>query len=409
MSQWLALAVRNVRGNARRSVLLGTTIAVGTVALVLFINYIAASLWGMRESTIRGGLGHFQIATLKYFDGYAEQQLQYGLGLDDLAQLQEQLSQEKAVRRILPRLLFSGLVSNGPRTLNFQGFGVDPLGEKIAFGPYRTFTSGEPLNSSDKTRFQVVLGQELARRLSVKPGDSVTVMSTTVNGSINAIDLEVTGTVSTGIPETDLYLLQVPLSTVQELLRTKKISYLSVLLNDTELTPEIATRVQQQLRDRYQVKTWEDLAPLYKQVLSLLMSQFIVFGVIIAIVVFLGVATMTLTTIYERAREIGTMRSMGISSSTIRRLFVWEGMMQGVAGALVGGTIAWVATIAINAAHFVMPPPPGRNVGVLLNLLWIHTNVWPIIIIFPVIAMIASWYISRRIGHMQIIEAILSL
>ena len=176
MNQWLTLALRNVRGNMRRSFLLGATISVGTIALILFINYIAASLWGMRESTIRGGLGHFQIATSNYFDGYAEQQLQFGLEPGDVTQLQDSLSHENHVRRVLPRLLFNGLVSNGPITLNFQGFGVDPAGERIAFGAFRTFTSGEPLQLGDKLRYQVVLGKELARRLSVKPGDSVTVV-----------------------------------------------------------------------------------------------------------------------------------------------------------------------------------------------------------------------------------------
>ena len=59
---------------------------------------------------------------------------------------------------------------------------------------------------------------------------------------------------------------------------------------------------------------------------------------------------MTLTTIYERAREIGTLRAMGISHAAIRRLFVYEGMLQGLFGAVAGGVLAWVATLLVNGA-----------------------------------------------------------
>lgn len=406
MNQWLLLALRNVYRNARRSALLSCTIAIGAMALLIFVSYIAASLSGLRESTIRGGLGHLQIAAQGQFDGYADQQLQFGLDLSERTQLEHILTQENGVRRIVPRLLFSGLISNGPRTLNFQGYGVNPEREQQAFGVFQNLTAGQRLNNTTAGRYQVLLGQEMARRLSVKPGDSITVMTTTVNGSINAIDLDISGLISTGIPETDLYLLQVPLATAQELLRTTKISYLAVLLADTEMVPFSSAHIRQQLGQHYQIKTWQQLAPLYQQVLTLFRNQFVVFGIIIGIVVFLGVSTMTLTTIYERAREIGTLRAIGIPTTAIRRLFVYEGLMQGLGGALTGGVIAWIATILINLAKIELAPPPGRNVGVLLNLLWVPSYAAAIIGLLPLIAMLASYLISRRIGRLSIVDAL---
>lgn len=408
MRQWLTLALRNVRRNGRRSLLLGGTIAVGTVALLLFVAYIAASLDGLRESTIRGGLGHAQLAGAGQFDGYAEQQLQYGLERGALARIEALLAKEPQVRRVVPRLQFGGLVSNGPRTLNFEGSGVMPDRERQAFGAFQTLSAGAPLSAKPEGRYQVLIGKEMARRLAVKPGQSITLMTTTVNGSVNAMDLDVVGLVATGIPQTDLYLLQMPLETAQELLRTEKVSSVAVLYQDTAQADAVTLRLRHALASvgPVELRTWQELAPLYSQVLNLYRNQFLVFGIVICVIVFLGVAAMTLTTIYERGREIGTMRAMGIAHALVRRLFVMEGMLQGVFGACAGALTAFVAIMLVNAAHIELAPPPGRNAGVLLQMLWVPSYSAAIVVALPLVAMLAAWIVSRRIGRMPIMSSL---
>lgn len=408
--QWLVLARRNVWRNGRRSLLLGGTIAVGTLALLLFVSYIAAALDGLRESTVRSGLGHAQIAGAGHFDGYAEQQLQFGLGHTQQAQIEALLARQPEVRRVAPRLHFSGLVSSGRRTLNFEGTGVLPGRERQAFGAFQTLAEGAALDDDDggegddERRYRVVLGREMARRLAVRPGQSVTVMTTTADGAVNAMDLEVAGLVATGIPQADLYTLQLPLVTAQELLRTDKVSALAVLYRDTEQADAVSARVAASLAaiGGLELRTWRQLAPLYGQVLNLYRNQFAVFGVVIAIIVCLAVAAMTLTAIYERAGEIGTMRAMGIPHAHVRRLFVLEGLLQGVLGAGSGAVAALAATFALNAARLELAPPPGRNAGVLLHLLPVPEYYAAMLCALPLLAAGASWLISRRIGRMAI-------
>jgi len=407
MTQWLVLAHRNVLRNGRRSLLLGGTIAVGALAMLLFAAYIAASLEGLRESTIRGGLGHAQVTALPPADGYAEQQLQYGLDAGERERIESLLEKNEGVRRIAPRLQFSGLVSNGPRTLNFEAQGVDPLRERQAYGAFQVLAEGEPLRAGEAGRYQALIGREMARRLGAKPGQSLTLMTTTVQGSVNAMDVEVAGIIATGVPERDLYTLQLPLETAQELLRTKKISSLSVLYQDTAGADAQSAAIATALGSKVRLARWQELAPLYPQVMALFRNQFIVFGAIIGLIVFLGVAAMTLATIYERSREIGTLRAMGIPQTMVRRLFMFEGLLQGAFGALAGGVLAWLATIIINAAGVELAPPPGRNVGVPLHMLWLFQPSLAIMAVLPLVAMTAAWLTSRRIGRMPV-KAILT-
>jgi putative ABC transport system permease protein len=406
MNQWIQIALRNVWRNRRRSFFLAGTVAIGAMALLMFIAYIAATAEGLRESIIRGGTGHLQIAKIGHFDGFEEQQLQFGLSVEDRVKVQTILQKDKRVKRIVARLSFGGLVSNGQRTLTFQGSGTQPDRERQAFGIFQKIKQGEPLSADADQSYSAVLGQEMARRLGVQVGDTITVMTSTVFGSINAIDLQVAGTLSTGNPEADLYTLQLPLTTAQELLRTQKISRLAVLLTDTQDTEAVSADLQQQLSGLAEIKTWQQLVPTFAQVVTLYRNQFIVFGFIIGVVVFLGVSTMTLTNIFERSREIGTMRAIGIATTRIRLLLTVEGLLQGVIGVLGGWLLAAVCSWLINTIGVTLPPPPGRNVGVLLRLLWVSEYASPILLILPMIAMLAAFFISRRISRMPVVQAL---
>lgn len=402
------LALRNVMRTARRSAMLGCTAGVGAIALILFVGYITASLYGLRESTIRSGIGHLQIFSQDKSGDYSNQQLQFGLEKKEFENLKEILMRDFNVRRIVPRLTFDGLISNGPHTLNFQAVGVDPKNERQAFGAFQNLVSGHHLLSTEKGKYQALLGSEMAKRLGVSPGDSVTIITSTISGSINAIDLEVCGLISTGVPETDLYFLQLPLQSAQELLRTTKLSYLAVLLANTDLTESSATLLHSKLKSSQEVKTWSDIVPLYHQVLSLYVNQFAVFGIIIGIVIFLSVSTMTLNTLYERKKEIGILRSMGISVAAVRLLFVYESFIQSLVGSLTGAVIAWILIVLINLAKISLAPPPGRNIAVMLNLQWIPSYAMFIIIVLLLVAMLASWLVTGRIGKMPVVNSLSS-
>jgi putative ABC transport system permease protein len=406
MSQWIYMAGRNVWRNGRRSMFLVGTVAIGTMALLLFVAYIAATAEGLKESIVRGGTGHLQIGKVGQFDGYEEQQLQFGLSPEERDGIQRVLAGDNRVRRIVPRLAFGGLVSSGQRTLTFQGTGTDPNKERQAFGIFQNIKSGDALRGGDDAAYSAVLGQEMARRLGVKPGDTVTLMTSTVFGSINAIDVTVAGITATGNPESDLYVLQVPLTAAQDLLRTKKISRLVVLLKDTGDTAAVRDALTTTLRGKADVRDWRTLVPIFEQVLTLYKNQFIVFGVIICIVVFLGVSTMTLTNIFERSKEIGTMRAIGLAAATIRMLFTIEGLMQGVIGVVLGLALAGLFSWFVGTVGVTLPPPPGRNVGVPLRLLWVPEYAAAILAALPVIAMAAALVISRRISRMPVVQAL---
>ena len=407
MNQHIAMAFRNVLRNFRRSSFAAATIAIGGLALIAFVGYMLATFSAIRESTIRGGVGHFQIARQGQFDGYAEKPLQFGLDAAEQDAVSSNLERDTRVRRVVPRLNFGGLISNGDQTLTFQGVGVQPNIEQQAFGSFQVISSGHRLNSDIARANEVLLGKEMARRLGVKPGDQVTLMTSTVKGALNAIDVTVAGLVATGNPDSELYLLQIPIAAAQELLRTNKISLFAVLLqNNSESL--VAMPILPRSASQWEVREWRQLVPVYDQVVALYRNQFVVFGSIIALVVFLSVGTTTLTSIFERSREIGTLRAMGISESNVRLMFSLEGLILGFGGSVAAGSASFLIINVVNKLRITMPPPPGRNVGAVLHLEWDWVVAAEILTFLIFLCGAASWIISRRVARMQIVSALAS-
>ena len=406
MTRWLNMAWRNIWRTRARSSFLIATVALGCASLLLFACYIQATIAGLRESVVRGGTGHIQLAIRGQFDGVEEQQLQFGLIAEEQHRLERVLRGDDRVRRVAPRLAFGGLISTGQRTLTFQGTGVDPDLERQAFGQFVHVETGRMLTGAADDRYAAILGRELARRLDVRPGDNVTVMTSTVHGAINALDLRVQGTVSTGSPDADLYFLQLPLASGQELLRTRKVSRLIALLKSTDDTDGLAAAMRDRLGTSVEIRTWRQLNPIYEQVLALYATQFTVFGVIISSVVFLNVATITLTNVVERAREIGIMRSMGISAGSVRMLYACEGFLQACAGAMLGIATALVCIGLNRIADIRLPPPPGRNTPVPLMLLWANDSALLVTVTLVAIASCAAYLMSRRISLSRITKLV---
>lgn len=402
---WLTLAARNVLANRRRTFVAVAAIAFACIALIVFAGHINNVRQGMKYAFINAnGSGHIQFAGKGAWDGFAEEQLQFGLTPSQATALETLADKTPEVRRVVPRLAFSGMVSSGARSLPFSGTAIDPRAERAAFGSGSAVKAGQgltPRNAEDG----VVLGAEMARQLGVKPGDYVTVMTPTVSGALNAMDMTVLGIRELGQVQAETYYLQARLPTVQKLLLTDKISTLVILLEDGANVAAAQKRLMG-AAPGIEARDWLQLNPIYTQVMNGYETQFRVFGGMIIIVTLMGVAVLILTSILERAKEIGVMRALGLSRFQVRGAFVLEGLLLCLAGlaagVLLGAGLSWL----VNVLKLSMPPPPGMKTGYPLRLLWDWWAPVQIAGAVMVLGLAASWISSGRIARLRVVQAL---
>jgi putative ABC transport system permease protein len=111
--------------------------------------------------------------------------------------------------------------------------------------------------------------------------------------------------------------------------------------------------------------------------------------------------------VVERTVEIGTLRAMGLRRSGIRRLFVCEGLLLGVIGAVLGVTISIALSVAINHSGLTWTPP-GYVMKVPLNIyVWGENGLMlGCALGLVVVAVISALWPANRAARMAVVDAL---
>ena len=398
---WFKFAVQNTLRNRRRSLVTVIIAALGTAGILLAGGFALFTYESLAEASARES-GHLIVATASQFSKDEDVPLQYGL--DNVGALRDGLLADTQVRAVLPRVEFSGLISNGDKSVVMVGRGVEPDAEFAVKGPFLTITQGEVLTGGG-TQADVMLGEALARNLKAKPGSSLTLLASTSDGALNALDVRVKALFSTGVPDLDKRLVYTDVATAQKLLHTPRVSSLGVFLSRMEFTAGARERLAAKW-PALQVQTWEEQAVFYTAVRDLYNRIFGALGLIIAVIVIFVVTNAMSMAIIERTREIGTLRALGTLPAQLVRALSLEGMVLGGVGALTGAAVALGISVLLYVVPVEMPPPPGRSVGYPLNI-----TIDPALYLLTMVAtvaltMLASAWVARRTVTLPVVDAL---
>jgi putative ABC transport system permease protein len=406
MRKFLLLAFRNVFRNRRRTLMTLLMVGGGVAGMLLAGGYFAFMTNGLRESTIRNGLGHIQIFTAEHFKRDEVRVLD--TGIDNWRQVAATVQSAEHVRGVAPRIEFYGMVSNGQKSSVYMGSAVDPDAERsLGFATY--LVSGHDLDAKQSADVQALIGTGLAKSMNVKVGDGLTLLAVTSDGALNGIDVEIAGIVQTGVADLDARYLRIPLGAAQRLLQSDRVTNLVVGLDATantdrvydELTPRLSHLPQQM-----EMRKWIDLATYYKQVRNLFNGIFLFMGVIVFFMVLMSSVNTLLMSMFERTREIGTMLAMGTPHAWIVGLFMAEAALLGLLGAAIGVAGGNLVGVLLNLLNLRLPPPPGYTVGMLFHVLREPAQMAGTSILVIVSLVLASILPAVRASRLRITEAL---
>lgn len=194
------------------------------------------------------------------------------------------------------------------------------------------------LNDLYTTANGLIIGEGMATRAGLKMGDTVSAIAT--NG--NSIKMKIVGIFYSGMSGKDngeAYTLLKKAQILHD--RPNVINRINVKMNDIYRAETFAAWLEG--RFGFRAVSWQETS---RNILTIFMIQRLVIfssvGAILTVACF-GIFNIVSTVVYEKIRDIAILRSMGFSSRDIRRIFVLEGLMVGIAGAVVG----WVVGTAI--------------------------------------------------------------
>ncbi len=400
-----SLAWRNLVRQKRRTVLMGAVVAFGFAAFALAGGFIAQSFEGLKEGTIRT-VGQLQVVDRRAMKGTEEKTLEFGL--HDASRARAISSRDPAVSAVLPRIDFVGLAASGAKSVPYLGVGVDPEPEAAATYARELIVAGKYLSGDGGDG--VVLGTGLASALQVKTGDSITLMATTPDGSLNAVDAVVTGLADVQIKELNDRYLACGTALASRLLQSPEtVSKLVVFLKRGADEGRTAGRLRLALNAAgypVAIRNWRELAVFYGQVKLLYIGIFGFVGAVLVVIVILSAAIVMTMAVTERTREIGTLRALGTRPSGILKMFLTEGTALAIAGCAAGMILALLVRAILNASGIILPPPPGATHGMP-----IHVQFYPLayaagLLVMIATMLLASYFPARRAARLSIVDAL---
>ena len=232
--------------------------------------------------------------------------------------------------------------------------GILPEKQKLVGDVNKHVVDGD-LSELAPRSYKIALGIDLAQQLGVFPGDKVTVITTQVKvtpaGMIPRTKrFTVAAVYRMNMGQYDASTAFIGMRDASKLFRTRKdVTGIRLKLEDLYKAPQLAQQLQQQLGKGYKVDDWGSENKSLFQVMKTerLVMSFILF-LIVLVAVFNLVSTLVMA-VNEKQADIAILRTQGISAQQVKKIFMVQGTIIGLAGAVIG------AILGVILAHNIDP------------------------------------------------------
>lgn len=403
----IRLAWRNLWRHQRRSLITATAMAIAValcMAVTAFQDGMAAKLF---EVMVEQQLGHLQVhhpdypAAQRMFDTVPELEATLG-GLEGL----------EDVAHAAPQLNGFALVGGPEETSGGQLVGVDPRREQAVTRAHERIVEGRFL--AEEPNAEIVLGVGLAKEIEVGLGASVVVVTQASDGSLGNALYEVVGLFRTGNTQLDKAGTMMHLADLQELLVLPDQAHkVTVLGHDPDALQSLKQTVQGVVPESVEVETWEEASPEASQMMAMMdFSSGIMLFLVFAVASF-GVLNTMAMSVFERTRELGVLKALGLRPAKLVQLVVVESFFLAALAGTIGLVLGAILDALVVVYGFDMSNGDGEGMsfqGVTLDPV-IRGQVEPgsIVMILAALLLVsvgASLFPAWRASRLDPVEAI---
>jgi lipoprotein-releasing system permease protein len=266
---------------------------------------------------------------------------------------------------------------------------------------------------SKKSQPGVVLGMALADKLGAMVGSEITIVSP---AGVDAMIVQysqpemrkftVVGIYDSRNKEYDSHYAFVSLSAARKLFRYQKsVSGIEMRLHDVAESGETRMSLEKSLGDKMKILTWYDLhQDLYSVMRIERWGAYIILCLIVCVAAFNMLGSLTMGVI-EKRRDIGVLKSLGANSKSILRLFMFEGLLVGTVGTVLGILIGLgVCYLQIHYHLFPLDPNVYIIPAIPIEVRW--TDFFAIGFASMLLSTIAALYPARRAAQLMPVDAI---
>jgi ABC-type lipoprotein release transport system permease subunit len=401
MIQLYKMAWRDLGRNRRRTFFSMLALAFGVALLVFMASFIAGEMRGALQSAINLQSGHLQVRAASYDEDKTS--LKWEDLIENPDALAAQIAARSEVQVATPRLYATGIIAAGDTSTGVRVTGIDP--DSAASKPFRDgMVSGDYLTADD--REGLLMGQPLANKLKLVPGDTISLLVNTSNGDVDQQTFTIRGLFSTKTPGYDDNTIFLPLSKAQAIARAENhASVIFILLKDQDQTDAMAAALQ---APGYQVKTYLQLNALLSDFEQYANAMMYVFYLIVLGITATVIINTLIMSVFERTREIGILAAMGMKGRRIMAMFFAESSLLAVGGIAMGVVLGSLLSAYVQRYGFFIGDfgITGILVGERIYTYLTLKDVITLAIMAFIITLLAALYPAMVAAKMEPVEAL---
>ncbi len=356
----LVIAWRNLWRSWRRSGIVLAAVAVGLASCVLIVAGSRGMFEQMTENAIQLRLSHLAVLA----EGYSADPDPVRSLPDDGAPLREVVAALSGARASA-RLVGEGLVQSPRSALRIALIGVEPRSEADISSVPHSIVSGAWLPPAAPRRLQrslpsLVIGEAMAERLQIGLGDKVVIH---VAGEAGLGAFRVVGLYRAASSEFERSFAYVRLPDAQRLLgRPGAVTEIAINLEEPDTAPAVQAYLAAEAARAWpdvpvEVLRWQDREPRLATMTRLMQDTSWIFYVGVFIAMAFGIANVLLMSIYERTREFGVLRALGLKGRALLSLVLLESLLLTLLGTALGLALAvplvlWLGAVGLDLAIF---------------------------------------------------------
>jgi lipoprotein-releasing system permease protein len=257
----------------------------------------------------------------------------------------------------------------------------------------------------------IILGGELARKLGIIKGETVFLISPkgvlSPVGHLPAMKrFRVTDIFTSGMYEFDNNLAFITIAEAQRLLRmTEGVTGIEVKVDDIYKAADIGNAIREKLGFPFWARDWMQMNRNLFSALKLEKTVMFIILTLIILVAAFNIASSLIMMVMEKRKDIAILKAMGATDASIRKIFIFEGMVIGTIGTSLGAALGILLCVLLGQYNFIELPKDVyyiTNLPVQLNML----DVGLIAISSLAICFVATLYPARQASRMDPVEAL---
>ena len=402
------IALNNIIKHKRRTFFNSFTFAMTALSLITVIGMVNGMYNSMYERAIDIDTGHFKIYNKEYIK--EKKKMPLDKSIKDAYGVIDAIKGVSHFEAAAPRIVKNGMLSNMKNKTMIMITGIDMEMETQVTKIFENLDKSYYLEKKDGS---ILLGKRLGELLGNGVGDSMLLYGQTALKANNLIDVQVQGIYNLGFNQMEKMIIFMPFKSAQAFFDMEgRATEIIVRIDAKKNVHVVQKELEAILSQKYpelELRTWkQEAAALVAGAKADYTSYAVIFMILLFLSTFIVMNTLTIN-VFERTAEIGTLRAIGLERGDIGWMFMWEGLILSIGGAIIGGILALPTAYYMSHYGFQMSEAIRENMPFPIESMtsihhysdWIITTV-----ICMITGVIGAVVPSRRAAKTDIVDAL---